>query len=120
VARLFLPQSTLEAWALEDKADLKDGKLTIPAENASFAVAPAVHFQKVVSGSDERKLVSKVKTQEYLHQVQAEQMAESVIVGETAYEVITGYVAEVPVGRTADKKVSPEADLLAAFILNKL
>jgi hypothetical protein len=120
VAKLFLPQSTLEAWALEDKADLKDGKLSIPADSATFAVSPAVHFQKVVSGNDEKKLLAKVKTQEYLHQVEAEQMAESVIVGETAYEVVTGYITEVPVGRAPDKAVTPEADLLAAFILNKL
>jgi hypothetical protein len=50
---------------------------------------------------------------------------DSVLLGETAYEVSPGYIAEVkpaaPAGRQDKKKASsPEADLLAAFILDKL
>ena len=122
MAKLFLSQTKLEEWALEDKADLREGKLTIPSENASFTVVPAVHFLKVVTGNDEKKLVAKVKTQEYLQQLGAEEMADSVILGETAYEVAPGYLAEVPVGKPAQEKAksNPEADLLAAFLLNKL
>jgi len=121
VARLFLPQSTLEEWALADKADLKEGKLSVPGESASYPAAPAVHFVRVVSGVDEKKLAQKVKTQEHLHAMGAEQMADSVILGETAYEVVTGYVTDVPTpGKAQPQKANAETDLLAAFILNKL
>jgi hypothetical protein len=56
----------------------------------------------------------------------AEHMADSVILGEAAYEVETGYITEIPNGPPAVKQdpkkkaTSPEADLLAAFILDKL
>lgn len=122
VAKLFLPQATLEEWALDDKADVKDGKLTIPGENATYPVAAAVHFLKVVSGSDDSKLVQKVKSLDHLQKLGAEHLADSVLLGETAYEVVPGYVTEVPVPQAPkpEKKVNPEADLLAAFLLNKL
>jgi len=117
--RLFLPQKTLEEWAIEEKADLKDGKLVMAQETGGYVVKPAVHFLQVVSGEDERKLVSKVKTEEQLKKLGAEQVAESVLLGETAYEVAPGYVAEVPTGGPP-KKPSSETDMLAAFLLGKL
>ena len=124
VSKLFLPQTTLEEWALNDKADIKDGKLVVTEEKDSYPFTPAVHFLRLVSGADERKLVSKVKTQEQLQAWGAEVMMDSVILGEAAYEVASGYVAEVPLpapkAAPDKKKASPEADLLAAFILDKL
>lgn len=126
MAKLFLPQATLEEWALEDKADVRDGKLSIPGENASFPVTAAVHFVKLVSGTDDGKLVSKVKSLEHLQRLGGEHLADSVILGETAYEVVPGYVTEVPTATAApskptpQNKANPEADLLAAFLLNKL
>ncbi|MDQ3266324.1 MAG: hypothetical protein M3Y59_22190 [Myxococcota bacterium] len=124
MAKLFLPQATLEEWALDDKADVKDGKLMIPGENATYPVAAAVHFLNVVSGTDDHKLVQKVKSLEHLQQLGAEHLADSVLMGETAYEVVPGYVTEVPVTQQPtggrEKPANPEADLLAAFLLNKL
>lgn len=122
MARLFLPQKTLEDWALADKADLKDGRLVVAQDKATYAVTPAVHFLKLVTGSDDKKLVAKVKTEDQLQKLGAEHMADSVLLGDTAYEVVAGYLAEVPIGRPADpkKKSAPDADLLAAFLLDKM
>ena len=122
VPRLFLPQTLLEEWALADRADVKEGKLMVASENAAYAVTAAVHFTKLVSGTDDNKLVSKVKTQEQLAALGAEQMMDSVILGECAYQVIPGYVADVaaPAGKTNDKKMNAETDLLAEFLLNKM
>lgn len=50
-------------------------------------------------------------------------MADSVLLGDTAYEVVPGYVAEVSLpsdASPADGKTGSEADLLAAFLLNKM
>jgi hypothetical protein len=126
--KLFLPQTTFEAWSADEKADLSDGKLVVFETRASHAVLPAVHFLKLVSGSDDNTLIGKVKTMAQLDALGAEHMADSVILGETAYEVAPGYITEVD--KPAEpkkgdkgqlKKVSsPEADLLAAFILDKL
>jgi hypothetical protein len=124
--KLFLPQKTLEEWSAAEKADLQDGKLVIAENKASHAVVPAVHFEKLVSGTDSGQLVGRVKTMTQLDSLGAEHMMDSVLLGETAYQVTPGYVADVPAPAPAvkggDKKkaTSPEADLLAAFILDKL
>ena len=120
MAKLFLPQTMLEEWALGEQADVRDGQLLVKGEAASYPVAQAVHFKALVSGDDAQKLVAKVKTQEQLEALGAEQMMESVLLGETAYEVEPGYVVSVPDAEAkADGKPQTDADLLAAFFLNK-
>lgn len=123
VLKLFLPQKTLEDWALSEKADLMDGKLVVKEPKSSHTTTPAVHFTRIVSGEDAQSLVGRVKTLEQIAQMGGEHMSDSVIIGELAYEVVEGYITEVPVAPKADAKKksgSPEADLLAAFILDKL
>lgn len=122
VTRLFLPQAQLEEWALEEKADVKDSRLVVAGEPGQYPVVPAVHFLQLVSGEDTHKLVGKVKTEPFLQELGAEVLADSVLIGDTAYEVASGYVAEVdPQGHPpAERKSSSETDLLAAFLLNKM
>jgi hypothetical protein len=123
--KLFLPHKTLEEWSFAERADLQDGKLVLKEGKTSHPVTAAVHFQKLVSGEDNQGLVGRVKTNEQLSALKAEHFADSCIVGEAAYEVVEGYVTEVqgvpvPKGEVKKKTASPEADLLAAFILDKL
>jgi hypothetical protein len=122
--RLFLPQTQLEEWALDDKADIKDGVLVVTGEEGSYPVTPAVHIVQLVTGEDSSGLISKVKTEEQLKALGAEQMADSVLLGDTAYEVVPGYVAEVSLSPSdvgsVDDKPGSETDLLAAFLLNKM
>jgi hypothetical protein len=123
VPRLFLPQATLEQWVLDDKADLRDGKLVVHSETSACPVEPAVHFLKLVAGVDDNKLVSRVKTEAQLAQLGAERFEDSVVLGESAYEVVPGYVADVAAPASKNDKRqpnSPETDLLAAFILDKM
>lgn len=124
--KLFLPQKTLEDWAGSEKADLEDGKLVVKETKSAHAVVPAVHFVKVLSGTDAHQLTGRVKTMKQLDELGAEHMMDSVLLGETAFEVVPGYVATVATpavagrGDPKKKSISPEADLLAAFILDKL
>jgi hypothetical protein len=118
MARFFLPQSTLEEWVASDLADLRGTELVLTKEKSTFPVAAAVHFVKVVSGSDENKLLSKVKTQAQLESLHPELIADSAIVGETAYEIVSGYIADAADIQSA--KAKGDADLLAAFILDKM
>lgn len=125
--KLFLPQKVLEEWATTDKADLVDGKLVLREEASSHPVTPAIHFSKLVSGEDRKGLLGRVKTILQLADLGAEHLADSCIVGDTAYEVSEGYITEVTTGAAAPKggdgkkkSGNPEADLLAAFILDKL
>ncbi len=123
--KLYLPQKTLEDWVTADKADLQDGKLVVKESKTAHPVSPAVHFQRLISGDDEKGLLGRVKTTAQLEALGAEHLADSCIVGEVAYEVVEGYVTEVQAAAQSKadpkkKSSSPEADLLAAFILDKL
>jgi hypothetical protein len=125
--KLFLPQRILEDWSSTEKADLSEGKLVVNDPKSSHPVSAGVHFVKLVSGNDTNNLVGRVKSMTQLDELGAEHMADSVILGDTAYEVEPGYLTEVPpepkAAKGSDPKkkpISPEADLLAAFILDKL
>jgi len=119
---LFLPEEQMEAWALEEKVDLKDRRLVIAGEPQSFPLVSAVYFEKLDSGEDEQALLGRVKTTAQLVELKVEQMGESAIIGETAYRVQPGYVITVEPSMKAEPKPPSisEADLLAAFILDKL
>lgn len=119
MTKLFLPQATLEEWVTSNKADLQGGQLVLTAERISLRATPAVCFVKLVSGPDEKKLVSKVKTSEQLKELGAEQVADSVILGESAYEVAPGYVTTSE-AVAVEQKAGGEADLLAEFLLKKM
>jgi hypothetical protein len=123
--KLFLPLGTLDEWLTSEQVDMADGKLQVRESKASVDAIGAVHFMKIVTGEDAANLVGRVKTEEQVKALGAEHMADSVILGEAAYEVATGYILNVtaPPPAKADPKkkaASPEADLLAAFILDKL
>jgi len=103
---------------VEEKADLQGDKLFVSAENASYPLIPAVHFKRLVSGADGHKLVDKVKTKDQLDALSAEQLSDSVLIGEDAYEVDPGYVTDV--GIPTGTKASTETEMLAEFFLNKM
>ncbi|HSP20445.1 MAG TPA: hypothetical protein VLQ79_13070 [Myxococcaceae bacterium] len=114
--KLFLPQTTLEEWATTDRADVHEHALVLTGEPLKYPVEPAVHVTSLVSGPDEHQLLRKVKTDAQLAQLGAERLADSVVAGETAYDVVSGYVVQVP---DATGQAS-ETALLADFLLNKL
>jgi hypothetical protein len=114
--KLFLSQSMLESWAAADQADLRDGHLWMAQNDQTYPLTPAVHFRSLASGSDERKLLSKVKTEDQLKALGAEHLMDSVLLGDTAYEVTNGYVALI--GAVPPK--AGDSELLAKFLLEKL
>jgi len=114
--KLFLPQTTLEEWATTDMADVQEHALVLSGEPLRYPVEPAVHVMALVSGPDDHQLLRKVKTDAQLVELGAERLADSVVAGETAYDVESGYVLEVaePSGQAT------ETALLADYFLNKL
>ena len=114
--KLFLPQSTLEEWATSDQADVHEHALVLSGDTVKYPVEPAVHVKSLVSGPDEHHLLKKVKTDAQLTELGAERLADSVVAGESAYDVESGYVVQVP-----DVGAAPtETSLLADYLLNKL
>lgn len=90
----FVPLSLLENWSDLGKIEMDGATLRLPAESASFALTPAVRFLSVVEGEDTNALVAKVKTEEFLKGLGGEVVGDSCLVGETAYQVQPGFLAE--------------------------
>ncbi len=105
----------------------------------SFQLTGAVRFLKMEAGEDVKGLLQKVKTLAALKQMGAEHYRESVILGDSAYQVQQGFLADANALRRAagvsqppgDKKAAGgtktqqgekegEQDLLAQFLLDNL
>ena len=138
---LFVPQDMLDKWADQGRVELKGHVLTLLREKKSFQLTSAVRFLKLEAGEDVARLLNKVKTLDALKQMRAEQYMNSVILGEAAYKVQQGFLAEAnalrravgvkPVARqkaasgkgAAKERQGADAgeqDLLAQFLLENL
>src|SRR5207237_234472 len=137
---LFVPQSVLDKWSEQGRIEVDGNVLTILGEQKSFALTPAVRFLKMEAGEDTARLLQKVKTTDALKQMGAEHYMESVILGEAAYQVQQGFLADASALRraaAAAKKAAAaqakaggaqakqdekegEQDLLEQFLLDNL
>src|SRR5207244_7976314 len=98
---LFVPQSVLDKWSEQGRVQVDGQVLTILGENKSFQLTSAVRFLKMEAGEDAARLLQKVKTVDALKQMGAEHYMDSVILGEVAYQVQQGFLADVYVLRWA-------------------
>jgi len=138
---LFVPQSVLDKWSEQGKVAVDGHVLTLLAEGKSFQLTTAVRFLKMEAGEDVSKLLQKVKTVDALKQMGADHYMDSVVLGDSAYQVQQGFIAEanalraaaaaapVAAAPTAAAKPTPaaaaaaegkEQDLLAQFLLENL
>ena len=98
---LFVPQSVLDRWSEQGRIQVDGNVLTILGEHKSFALTSAVRFIKMEAGEDTAGLLAKVKTTDALKQMGAEHYMESVILGEVAYQVQQGFLADANALRRA-------------------
>lgn len=95
MARLFISQERLDAWTAEAKVEVEGNEMTLVEDGRAFAIRPAVLFLKVAGNDpDEADLIGRVKDEAALAQMGADQYMNSVIVGETAYDVQCGFVGD--------------------------
>jgi len=138
MSRLFVSQELLDQWSAEGKIELEGNLLKLIHEGRFFEIQPGVRFVKVAAGEDRQKLNRKVKTEAQMSTLGAELYMNSVLVGEDAYDVQTGFLCEVPAGatqvlgtpeisRTPDSQVpkgapktADERSMLAQFLLENL
>jgi len=139
--RLFWPQETMDEWVIEEKASIDEDVLTISGEEVKYRLSQAVHFKKDVGdGSDPHNLVGRVKELAILESMGAEHYMDSVLIEDSAYEVVTGFTGEpiieiAPTAKTRANDISgavmtqtqakqdgePEdRELLAKFLLDNL
>ena len=98
---LFVPQSVLDRWSEQGKVQVDGHVLTILGENKAFSLTSAVRFIKMEAGDDVSSLLQKVKTTDALKQMGAEHYMESVILGDSAYQVQQGFLADANALRRA-------------------
>src|SRR5450755_3403884 len=95
MARLFVSQELLDQWAVDGKIELSGSQLKILSEDRTFALTPGVHFLKLAAGEDRPGLLGKVKSEEQLATLGGELYMSSVLLGEDAYDVQGGFLADV-------------------------
>ena len=106
---LFVPQSVLDKWSEQGRIAVDGNVLTILGEGKNFSLTQAVRFMKMEAGDDTVGLLQKVKTTDALKQMGAEHYMESVILGESAYQVQQGFLADANALRRAAAVSTPPA-----------
>jgi len=136
--RLFWPQEMLDEWVVEEKISIEDDLLTVLGDNMKYRLKQAVHFvADVGDGSDPHDVIGRVKEVEALEEMGAEHYHDSVLLEDSAYQVVPGFTGEPVIetlealaGGDAKAVKGPEADgaekdtedreLLARFLLDNL
>jgi hypothetical protein len=90
--RMFIALTTLEAWMDSGQVDMGDRTVTLNKRKCTYDLEPAVRFISVVSGSPAPRLLGRVLTEDRIGELGGELMGDSVILGETAFQVQPGYV----------------------------
>ncbi len=92
--RLFIHQETLDEWSEQNKVSLQNDQMQIFETQTRHKLIPAYLFDSIVSQEkDPHGLVGKVLTTAALEEMEAEPYMDSVIYGEDAYEVFSGFLA---------------------------
>jgi hypothetical protein len=93
--KIFIPQDHVDTWVTTDKVDLAGEIMTFRKSGIPLRVVPAFFFDHASAGSDAGLgLVGRVKTKAAVSALGAEVYMNSVIVGETAYDVEAGFVGK--------------------------
>ena len=93
--KLFLPQEVVDTWITTDKVELAGEVMTFRGSGISLRMVPGFYFDHVAGGSDDgHLLLGRAKSKAAVSALGAEVYMNSVILGETAYEVEAGFVAK--------------------------
>jgi hypothetical protein len=107
--KLFIPQEAVDSWLSAERVNLEGEMLQLLGGEIVLRLVPGCYFRSTQAGSDGAfKLLGKVKAKAAISALGAEVYMNSVILGETAYEVEVGFVAK-PVG-----SATPDAAVVAA------
>jgi hypothetical protein len=134
--RIFFPQAALDQWVLEGTVELSGNHLTILGEGRRYRIAEAVRVIAEVGGQpDANDVIGKVKSRVYFEELGAEIYESSMIIGENAYDVRTGWLGAPtsafsefaatrrPTGMAAGEftaEPKTDEDLLARFLLKNM
>ncbi|HYP88901.1 MAG TPA: hypothetical protein VEQ59_12120 [Polyangiaceae bacterium] len=133
--RVFFPQEALDRWLVDGKVEISGSELTIPTERRRFRLVEAVRvLSEEASHGDPDELVGRVKTMMFLTELGAELLGDSMVLGESAYRVVAGWLgtpvgtleehraerSELRVSRVPPSPHGSDEELLAAFLARTL
>lgn len=90
--RMFIAHTTLEAWVDSGNVEVSENVVLLSNLQKRYDLLPAVRFLSVVPEGAAPELLGKVLTEERIAELGGELMGESVLFGEAAFEVETGFV----------------------------
>jgi hypothetical protein len=91
--RVFVSQETLDRWLSEERVEVSGDVLTLQQDGQRFQLATALHFlSEVAGGGDPQSWLGKVKQLESIIEAGGEHVSGSVLLGESAFEVIEGFI----------------------------
>jgi hypothetical protein len=93
--RMFFSQEALDGWLEAGHVSLDGDVLGLPDGPRFRLTAGVVFRQEVASGEDDLGLCGKVKTVDEVAALQGELVTGSVLIGDHAYEVTDGFLADV-------------------------
>jgi hypothetical protein len=96
---LFVSQAMIDSWADQGRIDFVGNVMTLlsgDGRDRSYALEPAVRFLALLGAdADPHRLLKKVKSLAQLRELGAEVVDASVVLGDVAYEVEPGFLAEM-------------------------
>ncbi len=93
--RVFFPQAALNAWLDDGRARLVGDRLVLPGGHVLELEGALRFLAEVAEGADPHDLVGKVKTSAQVAALAGEHQADSVLLGDNAYQVVEGFLARV-------------------------
>ena len=96
--RMFIAQSTLEAWVDSGNVEVDENRVHLKKVRRTYTIEPAVKFLSVVPDDRGLRLIGKVLTEKRILELGGEILGDSVLFGETAFQVVPGYVGMIENG----------------------
>jgi len=113
--KVFLPQDLVDSWITADKVEISGEIMTLRGGTLTLRLVPGYYFERVAGGSDEgHELLGRAKSKAAVAALGAEVYMNSVILGETAYEVEAGFVAK-PIDAACTRQALLAALAVAGF-----
>ena len=98
---MFIAQSTLEAWTESGHADVTAETVRLHNARRAYLLEAAVRFLSVVPESAGTDLLGKVLTEARILELGGELLGDSVLFGEAAFQVESGFVGTLRDGEGA-------------------
>jgi len=137
--RVFFPQQALDSWLEQGRIALVDDEMTLKPDGQRYRLTSAIRIlAEVAEGTDPHDIVGKVKTIEQIASMGGDHQADSLVLGDNAYQVVEGFLGDAheengrsiapAIGTslagaaraaTGEKASSDDANPLMRFLLGK-